>query len=623
MMTRMRGLSFILPISVGLAVLIVYALTICPTVPGGDSGELIAVAHTLGVAHPPGYPLFTLVGFLADRLLWFGEPALRINLVSSCFGALSAALVFVICRQMTRSVSASLFASVLFAFTPVVWTYASVAEVFTLNTALCLAAIAFLARWRVAALVGTSDDSRGSVRPAALFVGLFLGLALANHHTALFVLLATALTAIFDLVRGQLRRTALQASIVPAALGLLLGLAPYAYLPLAAGGESPVQWGEPDSFSGFVRHILRSDYGTLRLVSAGIEDKALSFYTHPLLFLTTLAKDTFYIGLALGLLGMVSWLRRSKGSDGTAPATSGVGLPCLLSFVGSSFVFLGLVNAPLDPPIFRGVVARFYILPIAFLAIFAGYGLDAWLAHARQPLQSALRIAVCALAPIALIAAHHHEADQSENYVARDLGTNILRSLPPNAVLFCRSDLVTNALAYQQHVLDRREDVLVADQELLTYEWYVRRQRQRQRNFGMPGRRYDGVTVLNVDLIRGNEPLRPVFFFGFKEQSYTTAYVDEPHGLVRRIVPKDNASTVSELLATNERLLDMFETRTLADPPFDPTTFEHEAMRHYALFFLELGRLAAGAGKDESAVRYLGRAEALAPDLVSRSPAGP
>ena len=38
----------------------VFAATQFPTVPGGDSGELIVAACTLGIPHPPGYPLHTV-----------------------------------------------------------------------------------------------------------------------------------------------------------------------------------------------------------------------------------------------------------------------------------------------------------------------------------------------------------------------------------------------------------------------------------------------------------------------------------------------------------------------------------------------------------------------------------
>ena len=38
----------------------IFAATQFPTVPGGDSGELIVAACTLGIPHPPGYPLHTV-----------------------------------------------------------------------------------------------------------------------------------------------------------------------------------------------------------------------------------------------------------------------------------------------------------------------------------------------------------------------------------------------------------------------------------------------------------------------------------------------------------------------------------------------------------------------------------
>src|SRR5688572_33448599 len=65
-----------------LAALATYVATLYRTVPGGDSGELTLVAATLGVAHPPGYPLFTLLGKLFS-LIPLGTVAWRINLLSA------------------------------------------------------------------------------------------------------------------------------------------------------------------------------------------------------------------------------------------------------------------------------------------------------------------------------------------------------------------------------------------------------------------------------------------------------------------------------------------------------------------------------------------------------------
>jgi len=57
-------------------------------------GELITAAHELGVAHPPGYPLFTLVAKLAIMLFPFGSVAYRVNLLCGLFGAVAASLLF-------------------------------------------------------------------------------------------------------------------------------------------------------------------------------------------------------------------------------------------------------------------------------------------------------------------------------------------------------------------------------------------------------------------------------------------------------------------------------------------------------------------------------------------------
>ena len=68
---------------VGAAVLAVYTCTMYRTVPGGDSGELIVAGCTAGIAHPPGYPTYTMLAILFHMVLApFGSPAWRINMLS-------------------------------------------------------------------------------------------------------------------------------------------------------------------------------------------------------------------------------------------------------------------------------------------------------------------------------------------------------------------------------------------------------------------------------------------------------------------------------------------------------------------------------------------------------------
>ncbi|MEK9150291.1 MAG: DUF2723 domain-containing protein [Candidatus Desantisbacteria bacterium] len=74
----------------------VYLYTLTPTVGFHDSGELITVAYTLGIAHPPGYPLYTLLGKVFCTLIPIGNIAYRMNMESALFASLAVMLVYFI-----------------------------------------------------------------------------------------------------------------------------------------------------------------------------------------------------------------------------------------------------------------------------------------------------------------------------------------------------------------------------------------------------------------------------------------------------------------------------------------------------------------------------------------------
>ena len=65
----------------------IYLSALCPTVYMGDSGLFAVASYSLGTAHPPGYPLFILMGKMLS-FLPFGSIAYKVNLASALFGAL-------------------------------------------------------------------------------------------------------------------------------------------------------------------------------------------------------------------------------------------------------------------------------------------------------------------------------------------------------------------------------------------------------------------------------------------------------------------------------------------------------------------------------------------------------
>lgn len=204
---------------------LVYWLTLAPDLTwshhGGDGGELITAAVTLGVPHPPGYPTYVILGNVLSRLP-VGSVAYRFNLFTAVCTALAAG--FVTATVFTfppkrQNWAGALAAGLTFAFLPLVWHQALITEVYGLNLLLLAAGL-----WALL-----------SGRPAWL-VGFFWGLALTTHLTAVFMLPLI----LISIPRHQWKR---------ALVGALLGLLPFLALPLLAQTDSPVVWGEPTSLT--------------------------------------------------------------------------------------------------------------------------------------------------------------------------------------------------------------------------------------------------------------------------------------------------------------------------------------------------------------------------------------
>src|SRR4029450_8246801 len=151
--------------TVFLLALILYSWTLAPTVTLTDSGELIVVAQWLGIAHPPGVPLWTILAHLASRVP-FGNVAVRINFSSALFAAVACAMLTLAVAELIITVSyltaskrrkrgaqrskpgdqpgfarllliaPAMGAGLLMAFSHTLWSYATITEVYALNTLL-------------------------------------------------------------------------------------------------------------------------------------------------------------------------------------------------------------------------------------------------------------------------------------------------------------------------------------------------------------------------------------------------------------------------------------------------------------------------------------------------------
>lgn len=264
------------------AALALYLATLAPTVTTvfDDSLEFQVVLPSLGIAHPTGYPLYTLLGWLVSRLP-VGDLAYRVNLLSALAGAATVGAFFLAARRLGSERLPAALMAVLFALGGAWWSQATIAEVYTLH-GLAVALILYL----------TLSD-RGTRTP---WLALVFGLALAHHRTTLLLAPGVAVYLLWT-DPGVLRRPR---DLAMLALAFLLPLALYLYLPLRGQSVASLDGAVIDSWQSFWRHVLASDYNAFLSANPLDVQRPASY---PLRLLLS------QMGLAALLLGGLGWLR--------------------------------------------------------------------------------------------------------------------------------------------------------------------------------------------------------------------------------------------------------------------------------------------------------------------------
>lgn len=498
----------------GLAAFVLYWATLAPSIAwshqGADSGDLVTAAVTLGVPHPSGYPLFTLLAHLAAGLTP-DEPARGVNLLSAGFGAIAVGLIGWLAATVAptgRHTPAALVAAIGFALTPLFWSQAILTEVYTLATVLLVGFWIALIGWR------RRWPGPGAGRWLALAGGVF-GLGLAHHLT---IALAAPFAAI--LVLATARRRAFRPGVwLAPAIAVLPGLALYAYLPIRAAANPPLNWGRPFTWEGFWWVVTAENYrrhtGHWELLRP---EAGATFVGHlidqfPLVLLPLAAWGAYRLTrrdgpVALLLLGTAAALTVYR----LTYRVTGVDAYLIpLDLVVAVGLGLGFAGLPAWPPRLPGRVRRLVDLgAVALVLVLMG-------GHA---------------------AATYARVDLSREFEPRRYGVDTLAAMPPRAILLTDRDEQTFSLWYAQHVLGVRSDVALVSPALLSAEWYQNHLRAIYPDLavGDLGRPI-GSRVL--ELIGQNVDRRPVVV-GMPDRLIDLYFEtrDRPDGLVEVIGPR-------------------------------------------------------------------------------------
>lgn len=311
-MSARRWLDAAIAGGIGLASLTLYARTTAPSVVAvfDDSLEFQVVLPTLGIAHPTGYPLYTLLGHLFTRLPW-QEPAYAVNLFSALAAAAAVAFLYLAAHELSGHRWAAMLAALQFAIIPVWWSQATVAEVYALQGLLQAVALWLALRW-----------SHGRGKPWLL--GGALGLGLAHHRMT--VLLLPALVLWWAPRMGQRERRAWSAAASAALAPLLL----YAYLPLRGRFVSSLDGAYRNDWAGFWRWVTARDYGVF------FADNPLAVARGPRDYYELIAGQVGLAALALALLGGIALLFWRTGDDHRQRRWDGL---CLAAALATTYSF--------------------------------------------------------------------------------------------------------------------------------------------------------------------------------------------------------------------------------------------------------------------------------------------
>jgi hypothetical protein len=507
------------------ALLLVYVATLAPSVTFWDAGEFIAAAHSLGIPHPPGTPLFVVLLNVWARLFWFLPFAAATNLFSAVNTAAAGGLCAYWLTRRTGSRAAGFAAAVAAGATSSIWQNATETEVYAASLVLAIGAL-------VSADLAGGDGDRRWLMLTAYLVALIAPLHLSAMVAAPAVVLLAAdrgdgridwsavlslsamavivigagrlsLTLILVGVAGLLiapgaREIATRNSVrreratLFAAAGVALGL--LLFMLVRARHDPAINQANPSTFEGLLYAIGRKQYALPGLwprqapvwlqIANWFEyaDWQFALSLAPSVIPTPARIAATGVFAVLGFVG-ASWHRRRDERTWRALvvlfACGTIGVIGYLNLkAGTSFAWRFVPDEALHEARDRDY---FFVLGFWVWGLWVGMSGIALAERIRWP--AVVGVAVAAL-PIVLNWSAVDRRQEPAASMPREVAKELLDPLPPRAVLFVAGDNDTYPLWYAQQVEHRRRDVTVVTLPLLGARWYAEEQ---ERRYGLSG----------------------------------------------------------------------------------------------------------------------------------------
>lgn len=447
-------------LTVFVLVLFLYGWTTPRLVALEDDGLFISNLHFFGVAHPPGYPIHTLLGTIFYHILPFGTPAFKGHFFSGFAAAGACVAIYAIVAMLVRGRIFAYLGGMAYGVSDTFWSQAIIAEVYSLN------AMFFFIVMALCLLYGGNVGRSGRQhRRLFMAITIIYGMAVANHYP----LLGLGSIALGLVVLSQIGN--IFPRVFLGALGVFLGAAPAYVLMVWRSGWNPAE--NPANFYGpigllgmnerekivdFPFYFGRSGYsGVDKQSGVGLEDK--------LAFAESLGNDMLWqftpLGFAFVAIGFCV-MARSRFNWLWASLFTG--------WFMTSFLLVYLLDFKAEF-IWMAAFRVYHLLAFGIMAIWLAIG-AAWSADRfmRFSPLAARAFGTAALASVVTftVSTHWEKNNRKDYSWAHDLAVAKLSSVEPNAVLFTFDDLDL-PVGYLHFVEGLRPDLKVYNDQALVY----------------------------------------------------------------------------------------------------------------------------------------------------------
>ncbi|MBN1384749.1 MAG: DUF2723 domain-containing protein [Elusimicrobia bacterium] len=604
----------------------IFVYTAFPTVAVyRDAGEMASVSLTLGIAHPPGYPLYVILGKIFTIIIPFGNIAYRINLMSAFFGALTCLLVYLIIKQLSHLLSHSLIeaqrrsrfigtlslsgvvAAMALAFSSTFWSVSIVAEMYTLNT-FFIALIIYL-------LLMSSFICHplSVIRHLSLATFLF-GLAMGNRIDIVLIAPGILVWLIFSEIRKQLSA----ARVVISGLLLLAGFSVFLYLPVRSKTKPVLNWNKPDNMETFINTITRKTHGkTLDLISSRytVGDVIIPEMK---VYIKRTVKLFTYMGLPFIILGIIHLYRKKK---------IFFAMTAVAYFLAGPF-FIAIAKMPPNPHALA-IMDPHYLISDMMLIIWFGSGIlpaIEWLkkysSSGEGNPQGLFCLAkqwgtfVLLIIPVLLFISNFSNYNMRYNFNAYDFARNVFRSVPGNSIVISREDVQVFSQWYLQFIENRREDIAVIAKGLSGSEWYAQTLKK-----------YKDVTLVSLKqpdmfALFYNANTRQASNMPAGRQIFYTSDVEDNEMLSDRfsIYPYGITFNIKDKKITGYTPIDfeqLYIFRTPLNPDLYPDLFTEKIISQYAYSLQRTAMFFMQKHRYDEAEKYFNKALSVKKDIAS------